>query len=282
MTPVCNEATNQCVQCTATNSMQCSGATPVCKTSTNACVECIAEAQCTTGDKRVCNTTSNTCVQCLMNSSCTTATAPRCDAGECKPCTANSDCTHISGKGVCSSGECVQCTSTDAAACGANPCNPSTKRCSAYGTNRRPCEVCDTDANCATANHFCVPMQYKGMNRPAGYCLKDGMSAGGCVRPFTVPLAGRTSLSGMTGKTFCSVNETLTTCEAVRGLLDDQACPNGMDTECPQGGLCRTVGLTANRCSYACGVAAECVNSPSPGSTCGGGTPSTDPTYCGG
>jgi hypothetical protein len=278
-TPVCNDATDQCVQCLQSN--HCSGAKSVCKTATNTCVECIGNTDCV-GDKRFCDAASNSCVTCLGNTACATAMASRCDAGECKPCSSNTDCAHISGKAVCSSGECVQCTPTEASACGANPCNPVTKRCSAHSTNRRPCDACDTDANCATPNHFCVPMRYKGSDRPGGYCLKETTSAGGCTRPFTVPLTARTSLSGITNRTYCGINETLATCEAVRARLDDQACPGGLDSECPQGGICRTVGVTSNTCTYACGEAAECVSPPSPSSTCGTGIPPTEPTYCGG
>jgi len=111
------------------------------------------------------------------------------------------------------------------------------------------------------------------------YCLKDA-SPGDCTRPFRIGLTGRTSLDGHTSP-FCGINETLTTCEAVNALVGDAPCPGGLDSECPEGGLCRTVGIAANRCTYECGLAVECTASGSPGGTCGRGTTS-GPRYCGG
>src|SRR5690606_1794358 len=136
-----------------------------------------------------------------------------------------------------------------------------------------------TDDNCASPNHFCVPMQYDGLNRPGGYCLKTNQT--GCMPPFSIGTAGRTSLSGAADLTFCSVNEISTTCEAVRALLDDQQCPDGTDDECPEGGICRQVGDLLNRCTYACSLASHCPGDP-PANTCGQGMPANEVFYCGG
>src|SRR5690606_10903123 len=198
----------------------------------NSCVACTENTHCS-GDTPFCDTDSNSCVTCLANDACTDPTASLCEDGQCAPCLNNDDCSHIEGKAVCDAGECVECTPDDPNACGESPCNPLTRLCSEFGTDRRPCESCDTDANCASTNHFCVPMQYDGLNRPGGYCLKTNQA--GCMPPFSIGTAGRTSVSGAADLTFCSVNEISTTCEAVRALLDDQQCPDGTDDECPEG-----------------------------------------------
>src|SRR5690606_32400921 len=256
-------------------------ATPVCNTDSNSCVACTENTHCS-GDTPFCDTDSNSCVTCPANDACTDPTASLCEDGQCAPCLNNDDCSHIQGKAVCDAGECVECTQDDSNACGESPCNPLTRLCSEFGTDRRPCESCDTDANCASPNHFCVPMQYDGADRAGGYCLKERLVAGDCTEPTTVLAADRTTLSGETGKAYCTINETLATCEAVRALLDNQTCPNGTDDECPEGGLCRQVGDLLNRCTYACDVAANCTITPNPGSTCGPGMPPAEPSYCGG
>jgi hypothetical protein len=251
---------------------ECSGSTPVCKESDGTCVQCTGMGHCT-APTSICNTSTNTCVECLTQTDCTEATASRCVAGECMSCQTKTDCAHIAGKGACDGTECVQCTEEDAAACGGNPCNPVTKVCSAFGTNRRPCESCDTDANCANADHFCVPMQYMGADRVGGYCLQR--DSGTCEGPYSVGASGRTTLSGVTGTTFCTISEALVTCEAVRALLDTMRCPNG--NECPESGLCRRVGTVNNVCTYACGAVLHCPPDD-PLNTCGA---SSGSTYCG-
>jgi len=110
------------------------------------------------------------------------------------------------------------------------------------------------------------------------YCLKDA-SVAGCVQPYRINVSA-TSLDGHAA-TYCGINEMLTTCEAVRALVDNRTCPGGMDRECPVAGLCRQVGLAANRCTYQCGVASDCIAAPSAGSTCGAGTTGSV-SYCGG
>jgi hypothetical protein len=199
--------------------------------------------------------------------------------GACVPCVTSEHC-EIAGLGVCDGGECVECTAAEDSACGPNPCT-SARVCSDYGTTQDTCEPCDTDDNCGEPDHACVPMQYDGMDRPGGYCLKGGTPPT-CERPYTIALTGRTTLSGAAGLTFCGINEALATCEAVRALLGDAMCPGGTDAECPQpSGLCRRVGALANRCTYPCGDPVQCKEPPNPGSTCGdGGAGAGD--YCGG
>lgn len=47
--PVCDAASGQCVQCTASATQACGGATPICDPATNTCVACEAHAQCPSG-----------------------------------------------------------------------------------------------------------------------------------------------------------------------------------------------------------------------------------------
>jgi hypothetical protein len=105
---------------------------------------------------------------------------------------------------------------------------------------------------------------------------------------------GKTSISAAPAANYCGINQDLATCEAVLALLDDWVCsgtagmcsPDGIAAEQPvPGALCRDLGggALANRCTYACGGASECLNSPTPGFTCGDGTPPIGaPDWCGG
>ena len=260
----------------------CGGDTPLCRESDRQCVQCLGDDDCS-GDASHCDLEAGRCVPCLENAHCTDPEASRCDTAErsCVACQNNSDCQHLDGTQVCDSGTCVQCTSAERSACGPNVCNASTRTCSAYPANQRTCEPCDTDDNCA-AGHHCVPMFFMGSPRPTGYCLKQFDPAEGCEQPFSVLLSDRTSLSGATGHTYCGINETLTTCEAVRALLNDQECSSGMDSDCPEGGLCRTLGgVATNRCTYPCDLGAQCPNG-APANTCGRGGSPDGPNYCGG
>ena len=46
-TPVCNEASGECVQCTASAMAACTGTTPLCDTATSECVACLTNTDCT-------------------------------------------------------------------------------------------------------------------------------------------------------------------------------------------------------------------------------------------
>ena len=61
------------------------------------------------------------------------------------------------------------------------------------------------------------------------------------------------STSGVAAETYCGINETATTCEALLDLISGtKAC--ALDADCGQGkgGLCKTVGGTPNRCTIPC------------------------------
>jgi hypothetical protein len=245
----------------------CEGTTPLCDATTGDCVACLVTDDCTaTPTTPVC--VEGACVACAADTDCTTLTAPECDTAThaCVACTGNTACTARTGTTVCDTaggGACVECTAGDETACGANSCNPATRTCTATPrASVRTCGACTADSECLADNR-CVPMVFQGTARTGGYCLKRG--AAGCVRPYTVPTATRVSLSGTAAEAYCGVDETVTTCEAVLALIDDTVCAVGTDTDCGAAdladGLCRTVSLVANRCSYACSAASQCPTS---------------------
>ena len=253
---------------------------PFCDEMTGACVQCGSGTDCA-DPTPLCEMSTHTCVQCTMDSQCVLPGAARCNAGECVGCTESSQCAGIGATLTCDPdlGECVTCHGLEAAACEVgHPCTTSNV-CSAYPDDRITCQACDTDANCAVADHLCVPMNLRGTAR-GGYCLqKKGVPD--CPRPWSVLITGRTSLSGETGFRYCGIDESVTTCEAVRALRDNVRCPPTGVAPCPEGGLCRTVGGQSDTCSYPCGSEVDCLASGA-GSMCGGGggTPA-DPDYCG-
>jgi hypothetical protein len=274
----------------------CPDAEPVC-TEDLECVQCTADddGYCT-ASAQVCDTDSSTCVQCVGDSDCTAAGAGRCDAHECKPCNDHSQCSDIDGLPVganaCDDGLCVDCTpATEAQTCANDKsCDPRTRACTdTTVASLDTCEACVADSECGdngapSTAHHCVPMSYDGERFPndeTGFCLKTTL--GGCEQPYSITLFNRPSLSEPTGQeNYCGINEVLTTCPAVKALVDNQPCPIGTADECPVGGLCRQVGdLVEDRCTYPCADVVECKNAPAPGSTCGSSGSGGD-DYCGG
>jgi hypothetical protein len=258
----------------------CPSATPVCKEATDTCVECLAPSDCTTGVEKKCDTASNNCVECLASADCSDPKAAKCDQGACAKCTANDDCLHVTGKGVCDGGTCVQCTAADETACGGKSCNPKTKACTATTTGSvSNCMACVADSECAGGNQAdpdarCIPMTYAGTLRPDGFCLRRTSKT--CTRPYKIPVSGA-SLSGAPSESYCGVDQDLVRCEAVLDLENSRSCPGAADTSCGcsrdkdgnctelgVSGLCRTVGVDINQCTYQCGVANDCPN----GKTC--------------
>jgi hypothetical protein len=226
-------------------------------------------------------------VECLVPADCDTATASRCDAGTCVECETNDDCDHIAGKGVCDGGECVQCTTADETACAGKSCNPATNACTntnvgSVGT----CKPCIADSECtggnmADPNSRCVPMEFDGTPRQGGFCLRRVAKT--CAKPFQTPIT-TASLSGAASEQYCGIDQENVRCEAVLDLIGDADCSGGLDTSCGcardtngactgpgEGGLCETVGVNANKCTYACGATAQCPN----GTVC-----TVDDPYC--
>lgn len=299
-TPACEPVSMQCVQCTAAEKSACTAQKPACEPGSHRCVECAASSDCTTAGKPACDTTSHTCVACLADADCTTPAAGRCDTttNRCEPCTADVHCQHltttpacheptgkctatchgattcanVSGASTCDVGLglCVECSTADESDCGVTSCNPKTNTCT--GTERQSvvtCGACAADSECV-ADHRCVPLLYQGVEH-GSYCLK--IASTGCAEPFGLSIS-RESASGAAVEAYCGIDEALTTCEAVLALTDNEKCEGGTDEECAAiGGVCRTVGTIANRCTYLCSVAADCPSSRN----CSG-----SPKYCGG
>lgn len=289
MRPVCDQATDTCVECL--KSADCHGETPACDPSTNACVECTQdESDACMGETPMCDADVNLCVACLVNTDCADAAGSRCTgAKECAPCMDSDDCAHIAGKNVCDNGVCVQCTvSTEASACGANACDPATKTCTETARGSVGiCLPCAADSECeggdlSDPDQRCVPMEFQAVPRPGGFCLRRFSKT--CARPFTIPFA-TTSLSGAPAENYCGIDTATTRCEAVLDLINSRECSDGNDAACGcnrdqdgncidtgEGGLCRTVALVPNQCTYPCGVNNHCPT----GTTCAG----TGTTFC--
>jgi hypothetical protein len=277
--PVCDTSTNKCVACLANTDCKDSSKS-VCDTDKNVCVGCLASSDCKDTSKPVCNTATNSCVACLANSDCTTATASRCDTttNTCTACSTDSDCSQIPGKGVCDAGTCVQCTATKETACGTYSCNPATSACTTTTRDSVDyCKACVADSECIGGNVAmpiarCVPMNFNGTTH-GNYCLQRVVSAGasGCNAPYTIAISAQ-SLSGAAAESYCGINQSATTCEAVIDMIASKTC--SVDTDCgnEQGGLCKTVGTKPNRCTIPCSVTDDC---PSSINLCTGAVP-----YC--
>jgi hypothetical protein len=142
--------------------------------------------------------------------------------------------------------------------------------------SRLQCQSCVADSECMqTGGTFrCIPMNYQTAPR-GGYCMRAANTGGppGCTRPYLTPILAA-SLSGVSMTTYCGIDQDLTTCDAVRALLDGRQCPTGSATECmAEGARCETVGLAPNECTYSCGIPNDCPPGGSAGSCAAG--------YCG-
>ncbi len=238
----------------------------------NQCVGCEGDDDCTDG---VCDTDSNECVGCLADGDCTDPATAKCDTGTntCVECDASIQCEGT-GQNECVAGACVQCTEATAEThCGAKSCDPATNECT--DTDRGSvtrCGACVSDTECGLADDRCVPMNFMGAARDSGYCLKRFST--GCIPPYASPTEERASLSGEAPAQYCGIREDLTTCEAVRDLVDGASC--SMNSDCGAADLsdarCETVNGVADRCTYDCGGTDECRS----GTMCG-----ANGMYCG-
>ncbi|MEM7137009.1 MAG: hypothetical protein AAF500_10545 [Myxococcota bacterium] len=267
----------------------CSGDTPVCNDATGACVECTdADTSACTAPTPACDATTFTCVACLTSQDCQQADAARCDPVtlECVGCETANDCSDIPGAPACGDGVCVECTpASESVDCPGTSCNPATFRCTATPIgSRATCETCQSDTECSDDADRCVAMNYQGEAFPdeeTGFCLRQRSAS--CERPFSITLEDRSSFSGPPTEDYCGINEELATCPAVLALLADDRC--AQDEDCPQpSGLCRDVGGLPDRCTYACSTVVECLDDlppGRPGATCGPPAP-MGASYCGG
>ncbi|MDD9937344.1 MAG: hypothetical protein OXT09_27285, partial [Myxococcales bacterium] len=264
---------NECVECL--NDGHCTAETAdFCIA--NSCEQCRDDDDCSAAaGTPLCDDATKTCIaECTSHGDCTDPTKAQCDSGNCVACDADAQCEGVQrdGKGaeVCDDGECWECTVQNETACEERVCVPATKVCSPdrLKADKSICEGCIADSECV-ALHRCVPMEFDGAQRESAYCLRIG--AQGCSAPYLATPIVRQSVSGADAEEYCGINEADVSCEAVRALVAGDSCPGGVDQECAgDGGLCRTVNLGANLCTYACGSTLEC-----PGFVCGSG-------YCGG
>jgi hypothetical protein len=260
---------------------------PICDEPNDKCVQCLESTDCASGSKKKCDTVTDACVECLASTDCASATAARCDKGACVKCTGNDDCAHVPGKTVCDDGTCVQCTVADENACAGKSCNPATKVCTTTPVGTRDyCQPCLADSECiggskADPDARCVPLTFGGVPRTGGFCLRRVAKT--CAKPYKTPTTA-VSLSAASTDTYCGIDQENVRCEAVLDLISVASCGDGLASSCgcPRdtdgkctaagaGGLCQTVGVDANRCTYACGLSDQC---PA-GTTCSGAQP-----YC--
>lgn len=201
------------------------------------------------------------CVQCQSNIECTELSASTCDAqGACVACTSDAHCSHLGGTPFCAQGTCSQCTPEDESACGSNTCNPVTHTCT--NTPRGSvftCKPCVSDSECAP-DHTCVPMEFKGASRQTNFCLPVAADKPDaetrCEAPFPNAIT-RLSASGVSIE-ICTLNEQLTTCEAM--LQYGARCADA--SECGAQGffdsLCEPIDFEPAACTFPCSSSEEC------------------------
>jgi hypothetical protein len=299
--PRCEPETNSCVQCLEDS--DCGGDAPLCDLEAHVCVQCHDDDQCTKDsaphcdegvcgkcsknahcahfeDKALCDDredskTEGSCVQCRKHSDCKESDAPQCEKSECVPCTEDDACQGRRGTPICNvdggekqAGRCVQCTPMNEIACGDNVCDAQKLTCADIPKAMTGiCQPCIADSQCLD-DHRCVELRFKGEIR-GHYCLKR-MSAN-CVEPFTATVESG-SISGAISEAYCGINENQTTCEAVDDAIHSKQCEEADDCGIQMGdGLCERVSGQPNRCTYGCGVAAQCPT----GLRCG-----SDEHYC--
>jgi hypothetical protein len=285
----CEPVTHKCVQCVGDD--DCREPTAKCDSTSHTCVDCLLTQDCSDPEQPSCragkcgdcsenedcahfptrklcgsrdSSTPGACVECVQHRDCMDPKKPQCTAGTCEPCggrAADDACAGHRGATVCETaegsrkGSCVECTVKNEAACGDFVCDVQKSACSKQlKASAEACETCIADTQCMT-DHRCVPVEFENKAR-GNYCLKRLST--GCIEPFTIEV-GAMSLSGGRPENYCGINGDVTTCEAVRALLDNADCSNDNDCGAKLGdGLCRTVGGRDNKCTYACGVTGQC------------------------
>lgn len=269
-----------CVVCTA--DAGCDGAGEVCKVNEDpaqsSCVQCVDSNDCS-GSTPICDTAANTCVGCLESSQCTEVATPECGANkQCGACTDDNACTDRVGTTRCGpAGACVQCNPDTAMVdCGGNSCvnNQCTTTPLAMTGS---CGECATDAECLP-DYKCVALNFQGES-VGNYCLK--LESGGCDLPYGAVIRGRRSVDSAGLNDYCGVNESLTTCEAVKQRLAFRlgSAPCMNDSECGMNdkddGVCGLVsggGMMNRYCTYRCSNDNQCGSFDGPG-TCVGLNP---------
>ena len=238
--PECLAATGNCVQCLSDDGGACAG--KLCSASYS-CIECRENKDCKNPDASFCNLGSGTCVPCSEGS--------------------DSQCNHITGKGVCSAGQCVQCRRDKAAACfaeGTQYVCDATRRSCDFNRKQRSKTLCNacvsaSDTGCkakvdCVSDDECQTGQ-ACVDAPAGagkkVCLQV-LSASTCPPPYTTLTSTTVSSADGPAVKVCTFS-LATTCRAhadyrvkrcgVRSTSNpDQDMPGtGMDSLCGEENL---------------------------------------------
>ncbi len=195
------------------------------------------------------------CVECLSNADCPSDESV-CSGGNCTGCRIDNDCTEHLGLPVCSNGSCVQCTETKKNQCNGNSCNPATNECTdTLLSSVRTCQRCVSDDECSNNDQDCVKMNFRTVERNDGYCLYRA-SEFNCSRPYPIRVE-RQSLSGKPATTYCTVNESEVTCEALLQYGEPCDFPEECGVPNVNDGLCKPFS-GVYRCSYTCESNEDC------------------------
>ena len=259
---------------------RCEGELFYCHPELKACVACTEDAHCEgNAAGPLCEKSTGTCLACLENADCANGATCDMDTKTCvNTCEEHADCAGVLGKEACGpEGVCVECTPDNEAGCSGKVCEPDTLECSESIGQKSAgsCRSCISDSQCID-DYKCVPMQYQS-SAHGNYCLK--LRGPGCVEPYRIEL-DRTSLNSTQSETFCGINETLTTCEAILAFNaecdeDGKCIIDDIEVEVP-GAICKPTAVP-NRCTYYCQDDLQCFPSapcPDPGNQ--------EDLYCGG
>ncbi|MGE5785032.1 MAG: hypothetical protein ACM3ZE_10590 [Myxococcales bacterium] len=267
--PHCQDP-NHCVACV--DNAQCGGASPVCAPTTHSCVGCLVDGDCKESSKPLCNTATNMCVACVKHLDCKDALAARCNpsTGSCEPCATNADCEHIAQRGICDERACVTCTPENETPCSTGgvqyTCDPTTRSCTQTPKgSRSTCQTCVADSDCGTIdgvpdpNSHCISLSFQGA--PIGrYCQRSLGSLTSCPSPYLVKQQA-VSASRSEPLTYCTLNQSATTCNALLDFFAATGCTNDDDCGQGKGGLCRQVGMGASPplvCTIPCATNESC------------------------
>lgn len=208
---------------------------PICNPDDGTCVECVAPTDCLEGD-----CVDNACVvaTCETNDECTSPTASLCGAsGRCERCMLDADCSHIGATLGCIDGE-----------CGTRPPDAT-------------CEPCTADSDCDGG--VCIRMRFQGTLLTGSWCAQRAPEGVGMcpARPYRSRIRGRTNVDGTIIDDFCSVDESRTTCDAVRQAIARRTCEDA--SAC---GVADTddAFCVETVCTYSCATSEAC----QPGDTC--------------
>ena len=263
----------------------CRGTTPICDPATNECVECIAATDCTGSAKPFCDPAAGKCVTCLKQPDCSDPTASTCSAGVCTACIADADCSDIAGKSVCDAGTCVQCTGKKFGACGSDAgtplvCDSSKRTCTTIKQRSAGlCVACVTDAQCKPGQ-VCVLDEFGAPSVDVGhYChWKKGDVANGAPadcfstgKPYAGTQVAVTSIDGDVND-ICGLRTSTCIANNQFSAKDCTVASAASDAACgfapPKDAKCAQVPASSSfRCTMTCLSDEDC-----PGSACDTGS----------